>query len=390
MLNFTMRILHYLSVSSLFGAYFNIYKKRTSLIDFSDKRYTFSAGTHREANVIWVSFEKHQELIAHLRAHTKARWSTSQKKWYVADSRRNRQLFGLPDEITGKAVLAKIHLINLPEFKRYQEHLVLKGYSPNTMRTYSTEFAQLLYVLKGNPDQDLTPERLRSYFLYCHEKLKLSESEIHSRMNAVKFYFEQVLHRQKMFFDIPRPKKKLLLPKMMNKAEIKKIIAATENPKHSLILKVCYGMGLRVSEVVGIKLTDIDNADKLVRIEQGKGKKDRIAVLPESLLPELREYYLTYRPKVYLFEGKDGEAYSVRSAQAVFKKAMERAGIKKKIGIHGVRHSFATHLLETGTDIRFIQELLGHNSIKTTQIYTHVTDLSKSKIISPLDSLQIF
>lgn len=263
----------------------------------------------------------------------------------------------------------------------------MKGYSANTVRTYSTEFAQLLSVLKGNPVEELTPERLRSYFLYCHEKLKLSESEIHSRMNAVKFYFEQVLHRQKMFFDIPRPKKKLLLPKMLSKAEIKKIIAAPENPKHSLVLKVCYGMGLRVSEVVALKLSDIDSAEMLVRIEQGKGKKDRIAVLPHSLLPELREYYLSYRPKVYLFEGKEGEAYSVRSAQSVFKKAIVKAGIRKKIGIHGLRHSFATHLMETGTDIRFIQELLGHNSIKTTQIYTHVTDLSKSKIKSPLDSL---
>ncbi|MFD2544633.1 site-specific tyrosine recombinase/integron integrase [Kaistella montana] len=356
-------------------------------MDFSDKRYTYSPGTHHESKVIWVSFENDKELIAHLRAHTKARWSASQKKWYVADTKRHRALFGLQEEITGKAVLAKIHLINLPEFKRYQEHLKLKGYSPSTLRTYSTEFAQLLYVLKRNPVQELTPERLRSYFLYCHEKLKLSESEIHSRMNAVKFYFEQVLHRQKMFFDIPRPKKKLLLPKMLNKAEIKKIIAATENPKHALILKVCYGIGLRVSEVVALKLSDIDSTEMLVRIEQGKGKKDRIAVLPESLLPELRDYYLNYRPKVYLFEGQDGGMYSIRSAQAVFKKAMEKAGIKKKIGIHGLRHSFATHLLETGTDIRFIQELLGHNSIKTTQIYTHVTDLSKSRIKSPLDSL---
>lgn len=189
-----------------------------------------------------------------------------------------------------------------------------------------------------------------------------------------------------MFSTFRAQKKKLLLPKMLSKAEIKKIIAATLNLKHSLVLKVCYGMGLRVSEVVALKLSDIDSAEMLVRIEQGK-VKDRIAVLPQSLLPELREYYLSYRPKVYLFEGKEGEAYSVRSAQAVFRKAMEKAGIRKKVGIHGLRHSFATHLMETGTDIRFIQELLGHNSIKTTQIYTHVTDLSKSRIKSPLDSL---
>lgn len=356
-------------------------------MDFSDKRFQFSSGTHNGSNVIWVQFEKDRQLISFLREHTKARWSASQKKWYVTDSRHYRKLFGLPEKITGKAVLSKIHLVNLPEFQRFQEHLLLKRYSQNTIRTYSIEFAQLLYILKSYPVQELSPERLRSYFLYCHEKLKLSESEIHSRMNAVKFYFEQVLHRQKMFFDIPRPKKKLLLPKMLSKAEIKKIIAATENLKHSLILKVCYGMGLRVSEVVALKLSDIDSAEMLVRIEQGKGKKDRIAVLPQTLLPELREYYLTYRPKVYLFEGKEGGAYSVRSAQAVFRKAMVKAGIRKKVGIHGLRHSFATHLMETGTDIRFIQELLGHNSIKTTQIYTHVTDLSKSRIKSPLDSL---
>lgn len=356
-------------------------------MDFSDQRFQFSAGTHKGSNVIWIQFEKDKELIAFLRENTKARWSASQKKWYVKDGRHYRNLFGMPEVITGKSALSRIHLINLPEFQRFQETLLLKRYSTNTVRTYSTEFAQLLYSLKSFPVQELSPERLRSYFLYCHEKLKLSESEIHSRMNAVKFYFEQVLHRQKMFFDIPRPKKKLTLPKMLNKNEIRKMIEAVENPKHRLMLKVCYGMGLRVSEVVALKLTDIDSAEMLVRIEQGKGKKDRIAVLPESLLPELREYYLNFRPKVYLFEGQHGGSYSTRSAQAVFKKAMEKAGIKKKIGIHGLRHSFATHLLETGTDIRFIQELLGHNSIKTTQIYTHVTDVSKSDIKSPLDDL---
>lgn len=356
-------------------------------MDFSDTRYSFSQGSHKGKQVIWISFGKIPELIAYLRANTKARWSASQKKWYVADTPHYRELFGLPVEITGKTALSKIHLVNLPEFKRFQEHLLLKRYSNNTVRTYSTEFAQLLYILKSVPVQELSPERLRSYFLYCHEKLQLSENEIHSRMNAVKFYFEQVLHRPKMFFDIPRPKKKLLLPKMLNKNEIRKMIASVENPKHKLMLKVCYGMGLRVSEVAALKIADIDSTEMLVRIEQGKGKKDRIVALPESLLQELRSYYLEYRPKVYLFENPNGGSYSVRSVQAVFKKAKDKAGIKKKIGIHGLRHSYATHLLETGTDIRFIQELLGHNSIKTTQIYTHVTDISKSRIKSPLDDL---
>ena len=125
----------------------------------------------------------------------------------------------------------------------------------------------------------------------------------------------------------------------------------------------------------------------MVRIEQGKGKKDRMVILPQTILENLRAYYKEYRPKVYLFEGQFGGQYSTRAAQSVFKNAMRKAGIEKRIGVHGLRHSFATHLLETGTDIRFIQELLGHNSIKTTQIYTHITDVSKSNVKSPLDAL---
>ena len=356
-------------------------------MNFSDKYFQFALGHHHGKDVIWITFDKNNELIQFLRQNTRARWSASQRKWYVADNKHYRQLFGLEEKITGKEVISKIHLVNLPEFTRFQEHLKLKAYSPNTLRTYSIAFAQLLYLLKNFPVQNLSPERLRSYFLYCHEKLKLSENEIHSRINAVKFYYEQVLHKPKMFIDIPRPKKKQMLPKMLTKAEVKKIFSLAENSKHKLMLQLCYGMGLRVSEVVNLKVADIDSHHKTVRIEQAKGKKDRMVVLPEIILVDLRNYYLQYRPKTFLFEGQYGDAYSVRSLQAVFKNAMNKAGIIKKVGIHGLRHSFATHLLETGTDIRFIQELLGHNSIKTTQIYTHITDVQKWNIKSPLDML---
>ncbi len=356
-------------------------------MDFRDKRFQFQPGEHNGKRVIWVRFERDKEMITYLRSQTKARWSASKKAWSVTDNKHYRDLFHLEPAIVGKEVLNKIHIVNLPAFRRFQEQLKLKGYSENTLRTYSLEFAQLLYVLKSYNVEQLTSERLRAYFLYCKETLKLSESEIHSRINAVKFYFEQVLHRPKMFINIPRPKKKLTLPKMLNKKEVQKILSVTENKKHRLILQLCYGMGLRVSEVVHLKLTDIDSQTMLVRVEQAKGKKDRITVLPESVLDEMRTYYLEYRPKVYLFEGQNGGKYSIRSAQAVFKTAMKKAGIIKQIGIHGLRHSYATHLLEMGTDIRFIQELLGHNSIKTTEIYTHITDISKSKIKSPLDLL---
>lgn len=240
---------------------------------------------------------------------------------------------------------------------------------------------------KNTGINSLDTERLRKYFVYCHETLKLSENTIHSRMNAIKFYFEKVLHRDKMFFEIPRPKKPSKLPKVISTTDIKKLFGATTNLKHNTMLKLCYGMGLRVSEIINLKISDIDSKRMQVFIERAKGKKDRYVNLPDSILEQLRAYYREYRPKKYLFEGQHGDQYSIRSAQLVFKAAMQKAKINKEVGIHGLRHSFATHLLENGTDIRFIQELLGHNDIKTTLRYTHVSQKTLSKVKSPLDDI---
>ena len=283
---------------------------------------------------------------------------------------------------------AQIHPVNYPAIKRMHELLLLKSYSENTIRTYCLEFSQLLYILKDTPVDSLLPERLRAYFLYCVTKLKLSENVIHSRMNAVKFYFEQVLGRDKFFFEeIPRPKKKSQLPKVISKGDIAKIFAQVENPKHLLMLKLCYGIGLQVSEIVNLQISNIDSRRMLVHIENAKGKKDRYVNLPMTILDDLRNYYRSYRPKTYLFEGQYGGQYAIRSVQAVFKRAMQKAKINKKIGIHGLRHSYATHLLECGTDMYFIQKLLGHRDIKTTEIYAQVSNRQPVNIKSPLDDL---
>jgi len=161
----------------------------------------------------------------------------------------------------------------------------------------------------------------------------------------------------------------------------------TTNLKHNTMLKLCYGMGLRLSEIINLKIEDIDSKNMQVFIEKSKGKKDRYVNLPESVLEQLRAYYKMYRPKKYLFEGQDGGQYSKRSLQNVFKSALHKAGVNKNVGIHSLRHSYATHLLEQGTDIRFIQELLGHKDLKTTLIYTDVTNNNIRKIRSPLDNL---
>jgi len=169
--------------------------------------------------------------------------------------------------------------------------------------------------------------------------------------------------------------------------EVKRLLDVTENLKHNTMLKLCYGMGLRLSEILNLKISDIDSRSMRVHIVCGKGKKDRYVNLPQSILEQLRSYYLEYKPKEYLFEGQYGGQYSGRSIQQVFKNSLEKARITKKVGVHSLRHSYATHLLENGTDIRFIQELLGHRDIKTTLIYTHVSDKSIRKIVSPLDNL---
>ena len=257
----------------------------------------------------------------------------------------------------------------------------------NTQRTYYYEFAQFLYILGDHDARAFDEDRIRSYFLYCAEELQMKESQINSRYNALKFYYEQVLGRDKFFIDLPRSKMPSQLPKHISVRDIKRLFEAVSNPKHSLMMKLCYGMGLRVSEIVNLKITDIDSGNMQVLLEQAKGKKDRYVNLPESILEELRSYYKQYKPKKYLFEGQSGGKYSIRSAQSVFESAMKKAKINKDVGIHGLRHSFATHLLENGTDISYIQSLLGHSSIKTTLRYIGVAQKNVKNVKSPLDNL---
>ena len=340
-------------------------------MSFNIQNYQFSIGKHYNNDVIFIHFPYNPQLQKELREKfSSVKWSTSLKCWYLPDINSIRKEIGLSQKTeVGKGVIGRIHPVNLSALQQMHETLLLKSYSPNTIRTYCIEFSQLLYLLKDIPVETLTADRLRSYFLYCVTKLQLSENIIHSRMNAIKFYFEQVLHREKMIFEgIPRPKKKSSLPKVLSKHDITKIFAQVENPKHLLMLKLCYGMGLRVSEIVNLKITNIDSKRMLVHIEGAKGKKDRYVTLPVSILDDLRNYYCSCCPKTYLFEGQYGGQYAIRSVQVVFKKAMQKAKINKTVGIHGLQHSYATHLLECGTDMVFIQKLLGHKDVKTTKV----------------------
>jgi len=290
------------------------------------------------------------------------------------------------------ANLWKLSTENVESLRRFIEQLKLKAYSASTIRTYRNEFLQLLQLIKNKPVNELTPDDLRRYLLYCFEKLKLSENTLHSRINAIKFYFEQVLGREKFFWEIPRPKKTNDLPKTFNQEEIAAIINGTKNKKHKVMLMLAYSAGLRVSEVVALKAYEIDSKRMSILIRQAKGKKDRMVTLSPVMLVMLREYAAAYKPdkQGYLFEGSvKGEPYSSRSLQEVLQAAKNRAGIIKPGSIHALRHSFATHLLDKGTDVTMIQKLLGHNDIKTTLRYLHTTNKDLLKIISPLDDLNL-
>jgi site-specific recombinase XerD len=355
----------------------------------TQNKMTYTPSVHNGEPVILIRFKYDPELVAEVKKLPGRKWDASLKSWYVPDTRENRLRFGLPVSVglPSKRNLPKVGEVNKPALDALREKLLLKGYSPNTQRTYYYEFAQFLYLLGNNDANEMDEGKIRSYFIYCAEKLKMTESQINSRYNAVKFYFEQVLDRDKLFIDLPRPKMPSQLPKHISARDIKRLFAAVTNPKHALMLKLCYGMGLRVSEIVNLKVSDIDSGNMQALIQRGKGKKDRYVNLPESILGDLRSYYKEYRPEKYLFEGQSGGKYSIRSVQNVFKSAMRKANINKEVGIHGLRHSFATHLLENGTDISYIQQLLGHNDIKTTMTYTRVARKNLKNVKSPLDAL---
>jgi site-specific recombinase XerD len=346
---------------------------------------------HHNQAVIFIRFDSYAALDEQTRKLEGVKWSQSQKSWYVLDTAAYRAKFGLEKKSSvGKTVLTNIDTINQPALQLYVETLQLKAYSISTINTYRNEFAQLLYVMKDKSVDELTPERLKDYFLYCINTLKLSENTLHSRINAVKFYFEQVLKREHFFIDIPRPKKKLILPNVLSINQVEKLFSQLENVKHKTMLFLAYSAGLRVSEVVNLKIKDIHSERMVINIKCAKGKKDRTVVLSEGILELLRKYYTAYQPKDWLFEGQyKEEPYSMRSLQQIFHRAKNKAKILQDVTFHSLRHSYATHLHERGTDIKIIQELLGHNDIKTTLRYTHVSNVTLEKVVSPFDQLNL-
>lgn len=358
-------------------------------------------------------FENNAAINAVLRSTGICKFSATHKCWYIPCNKYSYEQ--VREALKGKAVLEskdlaeflkkkkqepkaaiskssiqKINDVNAHVLPLMEQQLKLKAYSLSTRKTYLLEMAQLLYTLKDVPADNLTVNHLKRYMVYCYDKLKLKENTLHSRINALKFYYEQVLGREKFFWEIPRPKKQIIMPNVLGENEITRLFNTITNLKHKAILFTAYSAGMRISEVVNLQLKDIISDRMQIKITAAKGKKDRYVNLSPVLLDVLRNYIKKAepRPKVYLFEGEtQGEPYSSRSAQKVFQRARDAAGIRKDITFHSLRHSFATHLLEKGIDIRYIKDILGHFDIKTTQRYTHVSREKLIAIVSPLDDL---
>lgn len=269
--------------------------------------------------------------------------------------------------------------------EKYEEKLILKAYSHHTVRNYSHAMIRFLAYFSSRDLKQVTKEEIEGYVYHLKSKYRISESKQNIVINAIKFYYEQLLGMDRHYYDIQRPKKAQTLPNILSVDEVKKLINIPENLKHKAILYTIYSAGLRLQEVVQLRIEDIHSDEGYLFVKAAKGRKDRKTVLSPILLELLRTYYRSYKPAYWLFEGQYGEQYSTSSVTKVFRRAIKSSGINPWATVHTLRHSFATHLLQQGTNLRYIQSLLGHSSSKTTEIYTHVINVSNKTVTSPLD-----
>ncbi len=271
-------------------------------------------------------------------------------------------------------------------FEALRQELKLRNYSHKTFKAYRSCLRGFVNFFAPKHPRELSESEIRRYLLYLIEEKHFAVSSINQVFNAIRFLYVELYDLPFKIGSLPRPLKNKKLPVVLSEEEVLRILDSVHNLKHKAVLTVIYSGGLRVGEAVKLRLSDIDSERMLIHVRGAKGRKDRYSLLSDETLQVLRIYFKEYRPKDFLFEGANGRRnYSERSVESVFAEAKSAAQIKKEVTVHSLRHAFATHLLESGTDLRYIQELLGHASSKTTEIYTHVTHSTLGKIESPLD-----
>ncbi len=345
-----------------------------------------SEGFIEEHPVVFIDFEFSWPVVNRIRIFPNAVYLPNEKRWYIL-----KEVFTIEEFRSAFENIAQINFdlpngkIKVPE--KYIAVLKQKRYSENTIRTYIHYFEDFMLHFHKSLLSEIKTTEINDYILGLIQDKNISPSQQNQRINAIKFYYEKVLQQDRQTYLIERPLKERRLPEVLSKDEIRRILEKTENLKHRAILLLIYSSGLRRSELINLKISDVNSRRMLLRINGAKGKKDRFSLLSESMLKLLREYFKEYRPKEWLFEGPKGSQYSSTSMHRILKKSAELAGIKKRVHLHMLRHSFATHLLEQGTNIRLIQEILGHESIKTTEIYTHISNQDLKSVKNPADEL---
>ena len=357
--------------------------------------------------MIGIKFAPDRVIHALIKSLPNPRWSTDYKMIYLPNTKQNlNQIFNVFKGViwinynrflVNKPISKTNEAIDIswfrnrktnPNYKKCPEEyllkLELKRYSNNTVRIYVPLFEMFINFYRDRDIMTLDESDIRMFLQHLIQK-KVSNSYLNQVINSIKFYYEVVLGMPNRFYEIERPRKEYKLPKVISKEDVIKIIEATNNIKHKCVVELLYGSGLRKSELLNLKITDIDSERMLVHVQNAKGNKDRYTLLSKNALHDLRLYFKEYKPNDYLFEGQKGGKYSGESILRIVKMAAKKAGLRKNVSPHILRHSFATHLLESGVDLRQIQVLLGHNSSKTTEIYTHVATNTFKTIKNPLD-----
>ena len=269
-----------------------------------------------------------------------------------------------------------------------RQEMRLRNYSHKTVKAYISCLRVFIRHVQPKHPREATDEDLRAFLLHLMEQEKYAAATVNQVINALRFLYVDMYGRPMTLGELPRPRKERKLPVVLSEEEVRRLFDGVSNLKHKSLLMLTYSAGLRVGEVVRLRWEDLDEQRGMMHIRGGKGKKDRYTILSGYVVEVLRRYWRAFQPREWLFEGgQHGKPYSIRSAESIFVQAANKAGITKDVSIHSLRRAFATHMLKQGTDLRYIQDLLGHQSVKTTEIYTHVSTLKVERLRSPIEKV---
>ena len=355
---------------------------------------------HRDSLCIAVRGKYDSQVSNVIRSIAVLKYSATHKCYYGKYSlelmNELTEAFGKVDDVikdhwSGREMdeTLRLHFVaeNIRLPPSYSEHLIRRRYSKSTAANYQAQFKAFLGFIFPKGADEFTDEDIDAYQLYLIRDRHVGTSTQNQAINAIKFYLEQVKGGERREYYIERPRKECKLPTVLSEEEVAALLLHTNYIKHKCMLLLLYSAGLRISELLGLRPGDIDYDRKLINVRGGKGKKDRVTLLSNVATQFLVDYVELMKPKDFLFEGPGGKAYGATSVNKIIKRSAEKAGIRKNVSAHTLRHSFATHLLEHGTDLRYIQTLLGHENSKTTERYTQVTKKGFENLVSPLDRI---